>query len=113
MTANANHLETWLTEEEAAARLGISERTLRRKTAAGEGPEKRERQRAGLRPESVYNPDDVARLAAPAQPVFAPGSAIAPRTPVPARCSTGHRRARRQPQRRDRRNRGAAARRRG
>lgn len=78
---NATQLETWLTEDEAAARMGISVRTLRRKAAAGDGPEKRDRPRRGLRPEPVYNPDDVARLAEPPPAVFAPSSQIGLRAP--------------------------------
>ena len=38
-------LSTWLTNPEAAARMGISERTLDRRCAAGEGPERRNRPR--------------------------------------------------------------------
>jgi hypothetical protein len=71
-----NHLENWLPESEAAARLRISERTLRRRAAAGEGPEKRERQRPGARAEAVYNPDDVERLAATPPAVFSPANAL-------------------------------------
>jgi len=82
MTATStNHLEAWLTEDDAAERLNISVRTLRRKTAAGEGPEKRERRRPGVRPEAVYNPDDVARLALTPPTVFAPTSQIGLRAP--------------------------------
>lgn len=73
-------LSTWLSEPETAARLGISTRTLQRKCAAGEGPERRERQKPGVRPEPVYNPDDVARLAAFPPAVFSRDSAIVPRT---------------------------------
>ena len=58
-------LSTWLTNPEAAARMGISERTLDRRCAAGEGPERRNRPRPGLKPEVVNNPDDVERLATP------------------------------------------------
>lgn len=79
MTATStNHLEAWLSETEAAARLGISERSLRRKTQAGEGPEKRERRRPGARPQAVYNPEDVERLAVKPPAVFAPTSRIEP-----------------------------------
>lgn len=60
-------LSTWLSRAEAAARLGISERKLERLDAKGQGPERRERPRAGMRPEIVYNPEDVdlERMAAP------------------------------------------------
>ncbi len=74
-------LSSWLTEPEAAERLRISERTLRRRCERGEGPERRERQRDGVRPEPVYNPDDVARLAAAPPVVMADESALAPRVP--------------------------------
>jgi hypothetical protein len=72
-------LSTWLTESEAAECLGISIRTLQRKCAAGEGPERRERQRPGRKPEPVYNPEDVDRLATSPPAVFSSNSAIAPR----------------------------------
>jgi hypothetical protein len=71
-------LSTWLNKPEAAARLGISERTLDRRCDAGEGPERRERPRAGLKPEPVCNPDDGERLAAPKAHVL-PAETTAPR----------------------------------
>lgn len=81
-------LSNWIPKPEAAARMGISERTLDRRCDAGTGPERRERQRPGLKPEPVYNPDDVERLAAPTahlmpmETAMAPmGCALAPRSP--------------------------------
>jgi excisionase family DNA binding protein len=56
-------LSTWLTKADAAARLGLSERTLDRLVAAGKGPECRDRRRPGKRPEPVYNPRDLDVLA--------------------------------------------------
>jgi len=76
-----SNLESWLTESEAADMMQISTRTLRRRCAEGDGPEKRERQRPGARPEPVYNPEDVARLDATKPAVFAPSSSLAPRPP--------------------------------
>jgi excisionase family DNA binding protein len=61
-------LSTWLSKPEAAARLGISERTLERMIDADKGPECRIRPRTGKRPEPVYNPQDVDALAAAAAP---------------------------------------------
>jgi len=76
-----SNLESWLTETEAADMMRISTRTLRRRCVEGEGPERRERQRPGARPEPVYNPEDVARLAATKPVVFSPSSSLAPRPP--------------------------------
>lgn len=76
-----NHLESWLTEAEAAELLRMSTRNLRRLSAEGTGPERQKRERPGVRPEPVYNPDDVARLAATKPVVFAPSSSLAPRPP--------------------------------
>lgn len=77
----SNHLESWLTEAEAAEMLRISERTLRRRCAEGNGPERGERQRPGARPEPVYNPEDVARLAETKPAVFSPDSPLTLRAP--------------------------------
>jgi excisionase family DNA binding protein len=57
-------LSTWLSEEEAASRLAISARTLRRMAAKKVGPERRLRQISGRKPEPVYNPHDVEERAA-------------------------------------------------
>lgn len=67
-------LSAWMTKAEAAAILGCSERTLDRLAAAGMGPERRLRPRQGAKPEPVYNPADVERLAPAAAPavVFGP-----------------------------------------
>jgi len=80
-------LSNWLTKAEAATHLQISERTLDRRCDAGTGPERRERPRPGLKPEPVFNPDDVARLAAPKAHVMPPADfGIEPATlPAPAR----------------------------
>ena len=78
-------LSTWLTKPDAAARLGISERTLDRLCEKGEGPERRDRPRVGLKPEPVYNPDDVDRLAAPKAHVMpAQTAAVATRPSAPS-----------------------------
>jgi hypothetical protein len=55
----------WPTIPAAAARLGVSERTLERRIAAGE-IETRGRRRPGKRPETVCQPGDIARLMPPA-----------------------------------------------
>lgn len=65
-------LSAWMTKAEAAAILGCSERTLDRLTAAGVGPERRLRPRQGAKPEPVYNPEDVERLAPAAAPAVVP-----------------------------------------
>jgi len=57
----------WLSEAEAARRLGMSTRTLLRKVEEGAGPERRLRQRPGKKPQPVYNPRDVELMAAPSQ----------------------------------------------
>lgn len=57
--------DDWLTEPEAAKRLGMSTRTLRRKVEDGTAPERRKRMRPGKPPEAVYNPRDVELMAAP------------------------------------------------
>lgn len=73
-------LFTWLPKSEAAARLGISERTLDRLISAGKGPECRNRPRPGKKPEPVYNPADVDALveAANKPAIFAASSPIGP-----------------------------------
>ncbi len=58
-------LADWLTEEETALRLEKNPRTLREWANKGKGPERKFRQRPGAKSEPVYNPADVARLAAP------------------------------------------------
>lgn len=65
-------LSAWMTKAEAAARLGCSERTMDRLTATGAGPERRLRPRQGAKPEPVYNPEDVERLAPAASPAVVP-----------------------------------------
>jgi len=77
-------LSTWLTESEAAERLGMSERTLREHCKEGKGPERRMRKREGLKPQPVYNPEDVDRLAASPPAVFSSNSALTPRVQIPA-----------------------------
>jgi excisionase family DNA binding protein len=73
-------LSAWLSKRETAASLGMSERTLDRLVQSGRGPELRQRQRPGRRPEPVYRPEDVERLAAAGAAVaIAPASAIGPR----------------------------------
>lgn len=57
-----NDLSTWPTKPEAAARLGISERSLERLVEQGKPPERRMRQRPGKRPEPVFNPEEVEML---------------------------------------------------
>ncbi|SRR5712691_11442869 len=71
-------LSTWLTKADAAARLGISQRTLDRLDAKGEGPECRNRPRPGKRPEPVYSPSDVETLAAAKPAMIAATSPIGP-----------------------------------
>jgi predicted DNA-binding transcriptional regulator AlpA len=70
-------LSHWLTEPEAARILGISTATLYRKVAAGTAPERKMRPRGnGLKPEPVYNPNDVAAMAAPKPHVMPRGAQI-------------------------------------
>lgn len=71
-------LSTWLTEEDAAARLGVSERTLRRRCEDGTGPERQYRPVDGRKPEPVYRPDDVERLAPPRPAVFSERNPLLP-----------------------------------
>jgi hypothetical protein len=68
--STANHLASWYTEEQAAAKLGISARSFQRLIAEGKSnqysyaPEKRRRPRGnGKKPEPVFNPQDVDQLA--------------------------------------------------
>src|ERR1700752_750867 len=61
-------LDNWVTEPEAARRLGISDRQLRTWAAQGKRPERRYRPRPGKKAEAVYNPRDVEELTA-ARPV--------------------------------------------
>jgi excisionase family DNA binding protein len=77
-------LSTWYPKSEAAAVLRISERTLERMTTAGKGPECKLRQRAGRKPEPVYNPADVDALRAAAERphVMSALSPIGPRQPA-------------------------------
>jgi excisionase family DNA binding protein len=56
-------LSLWLTERDAAAALGVSVRTIRRKAEARE-IERRARAIPGRRPEAVFRPVDIERLAA-------------------------------------------------
>jgi excisionase family DNA binding protein len=76
-------LSGWITKPDAARSLGISERTLDRRCDAGEGPERRERSRTGMKPEPVFNPDDVERLAAPRAHVMPAQSAALSPLPIP------------------------------
>jgi len=71
------NLEAWLSEPEAARRLGISERQLRTRAAQGKRPERRYRPRPGGKAQPVYNPRDVEDLEA-TRPVVVPAD-------VPAR----------------------------
>lgn len=57
-------LKDWLTEPEAARRLGVSTRTLRTWASQGKRPERKYRKREGNRDEPVYNPGDVEELEA-------------------------------------------------
>jgi hypothetical protein len=72
-------LSHWLTKPEAAARLGVSERTLDRMGSSG--PARAERPRPGKKPEVVFNPDDVAALTAPKPDINPPAM---PRLGAPA-----------------------------
>lgn len=70
-------LSTWIPKAEAAARLGKSERTLDR--MGDDGPERRLRPREGLKPEVVFNPDDIEKMvAAQRSKAIAPTSPLAP-----------------------------------
>jgi hypothetical protein len=60
-------LSDWLVAMEAAMRIGCSTRTIERLGAAKK-IEARLRPRAGSPPVAVYNPEDVARIAAERQP---------------------------------------------
>lgn len=64
----ATNLSEWLSVNETAGLLGISPRTLQRMVAQGKGPERRERECAGRRPEPVFNPRDVNGLVAKKNP---------------------------------------------
>lgn len=80
-------LSGWMTKAEAAARLGCSERTMDRLTATGAGPERRLRPRQGAKPEPVYNPEDVERLAPSVSPAVVPYGSVnghAPQLSSPA-----------------------------
>jgi excisionase family DNA binding protein len=78
-------LSTWLTKPDAAARLAVCERTLDRMCDRGEGPERRNRPRKGLKPEVVYNPADIDRLAAIPPHVMPPqNTSVATRPPAPS-----------------------------
>jgi excisionase family DNA binding protein len=70
----------WLSKSDAAAQLGVSERTLDRLCRDDKGPELKYVRLPGRRPKPVYNPTDVERLAAANQRamVIAPDSPLAP-----------------------------------
>ncbi len=55
--------ETWLTKQEAAAQIGASVKTLERLAAAGE-IQAAQRPEKGRKPATVYNPEDIGRIAA-------------------------------------------------
>lgn len=76
------NLGDWLTEPEAAKRLGISWRTLLRRVAKGEGPERQMRPRKGAKPEPVYNPRDVERMSAQRAVVVRPEMLPRPERPM-------------------------------
>lgn len=76
-------LSNWIPEPEAAALIGRSERTLRRMAAEPDGPERRERQRAGRKAEPVYNPADIEKLATATGKIIGPGSQLLPRPGEP------------------------------
>jgi len=79
-------LSTWASKPQAAAALGISERTLDRLIAEGKGPERRLRRREGKRPEPVYNPIDLDTLAAAQPALLHPDSPLGrPTTAIAAR----------------------------
>jgi hypothetical protein len=67
------HYGDWYTEPEAAARLGISLRSFQRLVHDGASkefayaPERQRRARAGAKPQSVYNPEQVDALVRTAQ----------------------------------------------
>jgi len=76
-------LSDWYAKPDAARALGISEHTLDRMTARGEGPERRERPRQGKRPEPVFCPTDVDALVAAKTPVrVMPGGDALATTPT-------------------------------
>jgi len=79
------NLDGWLTKEETARRLGVSERTLERMTAKGDGPAVKHRPRSGNRPEPLYSERDVENMAPqPRADVMRPGDPRLPRPAVPA-----------------------------
>ncbi|MEO8373348.1 MAG: hypothetical protein ABI806_29455 [Candidatus Solibacter sp.] len=78
----SHDLSNWLSKADAAARLQISERTLDRRCDAGTGPERRNRPRVGLKPEPVFNPEDIERLAATPVHVLPPEFGRAPSVPA-------------------------------
>jgi hypothetical protein len=62
--SNKNHnYDGWLTKQEAAASLGLAEKTLDRMAESGK-IQKGKRKRAGLPAIAVFHPDDVARIKA-------------------------------------------------
>jgi len=71
-------LSTWLSEDEAATRLGMSTRTLRRMAKRKVGPERRLRPRPRGLPQPVYNPEDVEKRAALTPHVMPPEVAQVP-----------------------------------
>jgi hypothetical protein len=74
-------LADWHTITVAAARIGCSTRTIERLGRAKK-LEQRLRRQAGSPAVAVYNPDDVARIAAERQPAAAPFVLDAVRTPT-------------------------------
>ncbi|MGO9893114.1 MAG: helix-turn-helix domain-containing protein [Bryobacteraceae bacterium] len=69
-------LSSWLPKTVAAARLGISERTLDRLVAGGKGPACTRRQRKGKRPEVVFDPSEVEAIASAVTAVVVSESSI-------------------------------------
>jgi excisionase family DNA binding protein len=65
-------LSTWLTTKQTCERLRISARTLDRRYREGLGPIRADRFRPGKKPEPVFDPADVDRIVAAADPVVMP-----------------------------------------
>jgi hypothetical protein len=74
-------LSTWLTAEETCQRLQISLRTLDRRQRDGTAPMRALRHRPGKKPEPVFDPADVQRMAAPRTVATVPAPIQAPRAP--------------------------------
>lgn len=92
LSKKPQNVDDWLTKQEAAAVLGMAEKSLDRMATRGE-IQKTMRKRVGLAPQAVFHPGDIERAKAERerQPFVMPatGNGTAGPTGVPALSSSG------------------------